>query len=283
MLLRNPATDTRLDLLFEGPLLWGPEALPKRYWFRKAVEDIQTTNEVYVVQTENSNFQVSPVPALAGESGTSICLRNLFQKANSRPNDQNSKGFWQDDQFDLAIKVVEAGLYLLGTSWLSNLSSGAVIQVTSVRDSGPRYFLHLARWPIPYRNAKLPHLFRIGVVLAEIALLETLVKADDMPQRCGGPQGILGIDDSYYIFTNSGPSCGGLKKTIEYSFGRMISNIKRRMSPMVGRAIEFCLRASSAKAFSASESLPSDESKHKARIDAYEKVLDDYRTQVYDP
>jgi hypothetical protein len=284
LLLQDPSTDTRLKLLFEGPFTSMPNTSSKKpLSFEKAVQTIQLTNEFYDIQTTNSYFRVSRVSGLAGENGKSICLRNLFQKANSRPDKQPSTGFWIEDQFRLALKVVEVGLYLLGTSWLSNLSTAAVLRVTSVDNPDPRYILHLTRWVIPYQNAKLPHLFRIGIVLAEIALLETLVEAKDMPERHDGPQGISGIEHSYYIFTNSGPSSGGLKDTVEYPFCRMISIIKERTTPMVGRAVEFCLKAESVNAFSASETLPPNESDYEARIKAYGKVLGDYREQVYNP
>jgi len=154
-------------------------------------------------------------------------------------------------------------MYLLGTSWLSNLSTQAVFRVTKFEpEQRHRYVLHLTRSDLPYKSAKLPHMFRIGIMLAEIALLEALLK----------------IEEKLYKLWTFRTSQGD---TVEYPYDRMISMVKKRMSPDFGRAVNFCLQGDSSNAFSASETLPAHESDYDQRIKAYAKVLTDYREQVY--
>lgn len=81
-----------------------------------------------------------------------------------------------DARYDLAFKIVKCGLYLLGTPWLSDLSSFGLLRATT-SDKDDLYLLPVRTSDAPAESPWSQSLstidsqiFRIGILLIEIAL-----------------------------------------------------------------------------------------------------------------
>ena len=79
--------------------------------------------------------------------------------------------FPRQERIDLAYKVVECGLYLLGTSWLRNLKSKK-IQRMSKRGCPRRFVLEASTEEELEVWGMEPDNFKVGILLTEIAVAQ---------------------------------------------------------------------------------------------------------------
>lgn len=123
------------------------------------------------------------------------------------------------EQLEIAYKVVESSLLLLGTSWLSALSSMTLMRF-KIRDQEPRYILPIKE---DMREPIQTHIFNIGALLVEIALRNTIA---DVRSSSDGRQ---------LVFLELGrPRVSSLR--------RIITRVKDRMGVSYAEAVEFCLQ-----------------------------------------
>ena len=135
------------------------------------------------------------------------------------------------ERLELAYKVVESALLLLGTTWLAALSSATLKRFQHHGDGQRnviRYFVDLD----PERNSFLGRLqdggknlhidiFTVGAVLAEIALGRVITKVVD---------------------SGSGLEMRMADNSRQYSLRKVISDVKGELGEEYSEAVKFCLQ-----------------------------------------
>lgn len=137
------------------------------------------------------------------------------------------------EKLELAYSVVESSLVLLGTSWLSALSSQTLKQYKVNNRQPPRYVLSIKEntpGPIKTRfqldsGALELCIFRVGTVLAEIAL-ETVIQ--DLKKTASGLQLVIAEQE-----TRARRPC---------SLQLIVHKAKVALGGAYSEAVEFCLR-----------------------------------------
>ena len=106
-------------------------------------------------------------------------LANLLTTLEKGANFSTVEHFSMGAKVELAYKVVECGLFLLGTPWFSSLSSKNILRLRSRERDHPTFVLevqtvdhHDLLLDDPGALAETSQLFRIGILLMEIALDE---------------------------------------------------------------------------------------------------------------
>ena len=124
------------------------------------------------------------------------------------------------DKIRLAFKIVECGLWLLGTPWLSNLRGDNLLEVTLSNRKNPVYALPTRTIKLCDIEDEMMHwlsssgqISSIGTLLIEIAL-----------------------EKSFSIR----PRARGFD--FETALGETVTEVEKRMGRRYGRAIDFCLR-----------------------------------------
>lgn len=161
------------------------------------------------------------------------------------------------EKVELAYKIAESGLWLLGTPWLSNLSSEQLLRMT-IGDRKPQYVLPVELMPFigsSYHTtsmmSKSSQISSIGAVLAEIALNTPL---DMNPYEPG----------------------------LEFfsSLAKEIDDVEHKMGFRYGRAVQFCLR--NIKTRANSWSLPPSDREEMLSSSSYvSPLLEDYYSHVF--
>ena len=106
-------------------------------------------------------------------------LANLLTTLEKGANFSTVEHFSMGAKVELAYKVVECGLFLIGTPWFSSLSSKNILRLRSREQEHPTFILevqtvdhHDLLLDDPGALAETTQLFRIGILLMEIALDE---------------------------------------------------------------------------------------------------------------
>ena len=133
------------------------------------------------------------------------------------------------ERLEIAYGIVETGLLLLGTPWLSDLSN-VTLKRFKADEKAPRYILNinqrhnLVRTQLADQGRDLhQYIFIIGISLAEIALQHTI---RDLRRSASG----------FELFV-AGPD--GLKWR---SLGHVISLVNDKLGISYSEAVEFCLQ-----------------------------------------
>ena len=137
------------------------------------------------------------------------------------------------EKLGLAYSVVESSLILLGTSWLSALSSQTLNQYRVNRRQAPRYILSikennqsLIRNRFQSEKGGLEQrIFRIGILLAEIAL-GTVIQ--DFRKTVSGLQLVITEHET--------------RAQRSYSLQLMVNKVERQMGKSYSEAVGFCLQ-----------------------------------------
>lgn len=122
-----------------------------------------------------SYFRLTRPPATANSDGEAESLAQLLYKERIGSALELERPLSQETKVQLAFKVVECGLYLLGTPWLASLNSKR-LQMMKTKGRTPFVLevqtLDLEDLYFEDPNALSEHaqLFSIGVLLVEIAL-----------------------------------------------------------------------------------------------------------------
>lgn len=122
-----------------------------------------------------SYFRITRPPATANLDGETESLAQLLYKERIKSSLELEQPLSQETKIQLAFKVVECGLYLLGTPWLASLSSKRLQRMKT--KGGMPFVLEVQTLDLddlyfedPNALSEHAQLFSIGVVLVEIAL-----------------------------------------------------------------------------------------------------------------
>ena len=106
-------------------------------------------------------------------------LTSLLKTREKRSNQSAVEHISIGAKIELAYKVIECGLFLIGTPWFSSLSSQNIKRIRSLGQKSNNFMLDVQT--LDHRDiisddpgalAETTHLFRIGILLMEIALDE---------------------------------------------------------------------------------------------------------------
>ena len=104
-------------------------------------------------------------------------LTSLLTTLEKGTNLSNVEHFSRGAKLELAYKVIECGLFLIGTPWFSSISSKNIKRIRSVGQKRHKFILevqtvdpHDLLSDDPGALAETTQLFRIGILLMEIAL-----------------------------------------------------------------------------------------------------------------
>lgn len=125
-----------------------------------------------------SYFHIVKPSTGIGSKLKSKTLTHILQ-TTQKSQDSTSLQLSSVDKIDLAFKLVECGLYLLGSPWLASLSSRTIQSIETDEGRHP-FVLEIQTLDVedlafeePNALAESTQLFRIGVVLMKLALGET--------------------------------------------------------------------------------------------------------------
>jgi hypothetical protein len=98
LVLKVPGEEEPLDLLIEGPFNWISQTRKRQSSnFKDSIPLIPNTYDVCAIKTTEHYFRGSGSShQLKVEGSKSIVLRDLFQRPNSRPDEQPSAGFLEE-------------------------------------------------------------------------------------------------------------------------------------------------------------------------------------------
>jgi hypothetical protein len=184
LVLTSPDIENDLEVLVEGPLPFAcdghePIAGPLMALdFADACRHIRVGGLSYFRTDQDTGIRdaggfrlSSPVEPLKPCDTKSIHLSGLLEAIRTKTSVQAAEQFPYAERLNLAFKVAECGLLLIGTSWLSSIDSRNVQRLSDPSWCVKRRFileLNIAE------NGHLfnvePNVFRIGVLLAEIAM-----------------------------------------------------------------------------------------------------------------
>lgn len=220
---------------------------------------------------------------------TEKCLQNLLLEIELRNEDEKYDEFPISERYDLAYRTVEFGLMLLGTSWLRNFDKKSLVRLRIGAEQRRRFVLEVQaarvtrlRWdqlPNLLGNAPLtldpsqtsipePELFRVGILLVEIALGRPVLRISKHPDN----------DKICLVFRKDGSPSG----YSAWPLRLVVERVTKRGGPDYGMAVEFCLLQFEAWRNQAWNDL-SNTTDSAASEEAYRAVLKEYYLRVYLP
>ena len=282
-----------VELLIEGPHFQDPPVQP--------IEDEDPTRFMAAVMDAISNAGSSQTPlrfkVQYSPTGTWFVSRTSSREeriwTTSQPVEprriadilcdlSQTSGIHDLDEFplshriDLAFKVAECGLMLAGTTWLSRLSTQMIERCPQARQSVSRFLLETKIRQDPFnaadQRALAEHMFRIGIVLAEIGLGGNITPIGETSQ----PTGLHPSLQSRNKFSLQQRGRYGTTRK-EISMADIQSSLER-ISLNYAAAVLFCLaekRDSNWKSIRNGTLGPQDEK--------FKDVLAEYYVKVYNP
>lgn len=97
-------------------------------------------------------------------------LATLLDARNYATNLSRYGDFSWEAKVELAYKIVECGLFLLGTPWFSLIRIRSIVRLTSNEESRHNFVLKVPNLGPHFFLSEVSQLFSIGVLLTEIAL-----------------------------------------------------------------------------------------------------------------
>jgi hypothetical protein len=276
--------DKCLDLVVRGPLhrpsdeLANARSTPALPDFPRACAAIQQSSEhpidfkAGIVSGANElyRFNMKQHTKIHKSPCRPLWLRGVFSDLQ-----RQSKEFSRKLKIGLAFKIVESGLYLLGTSWLSYLDSNHILK----GDCG-RYLLGTSQSTAFNELDQIePQTFHIGTLLTEIALCRPIDGIDKREGPLGDEWNLVMTLPTYGQRSIPAPEIVLLLK----GQGGIPGYTVGEMGEKYAEAVNFCLQQSG--------ELRQDVWQKDWRVDdwpdrrrKYEEALFcDYYTQVYLP
>lgn len=137
-------------------------------------------------------------------------------------------------RLDLAYKVVECGLLLLGTSWLWNLSSKNTQRISGQVHEGRLRYLHETEDLTNEDLASVePQTFNVGVLLTEIAIAQPVLHIRKHESTSGSELHLVMASlHNYSLKRRSLPA------------DQVVERVNNHMGHGYSKAVEFCLQQS---------------------------------------
>jgi hypothetical protein len=185
---------------------------------------------------------------------------------------QASAQFPCTERLNLAFKVAECGLLLIGTSWLSSIDSRNVQRLSdSIWKTKRRFILEVNVTENEHLSNVEPHVFEIGKLLAEIAM-GLPVKKTATYNGTNGPE--LDLVISVQV--------GDEQELRAMPAVEVEQRVRQAMGTSYSKAVAFCLQQSP-QARKENWAKMNDLQKLEEKESAYLKILTDYYTEVYLP
>jgi hypothetical protein len=215
-----------------------------------------------------ATFRVGrPTDLIKVQSRRAIDLWKLLDRMKN-----HDERFYLQDQMSLIVKVIQSGLLLLGTSWLSDLTSKNIQRISDdSSDETSRLLLNATESPFDVVTTVEPQTFKVGVIMAEIALALPIERIKPQ-QTATGTQ----LDFVINLSKNDIPNTEAL------TADQIVYDVYRQMGKVYSNAVDFCLQQSK-------RSRRPDWDRIKKfgcwqdRDKAYHDIVVDYYNEVYVP
>lgn len=177
------------------------------------------------------------------------------------------------ERLDLAYNIVECGLLLLGTSWLSNLSSKNIQRISVPgRERRRRFLLETEDLTNKDLTSVEPQTFNVGVLLTEIATAQRVLRIRKYESKSGSE---LHLVMASLLNLSLTPRSLPADKVVE--------RVKNEMGQKYSSAVDFCLQQSQKRKSTAWEEVLKETREWKVRDQAYRVILREYYDKVFLP
>jgi hypothetical protein len=286
LVLNSPEFENEIEVLVEGPLHNPVSTVtaPLRQTqlavdFAQACRYIGPQSHHYFqadldIASETANvFRLSsPFEPLRPCETKSIHLFTLLESVQRMTSFQASAQFPCTEKLNLAFKVTECGLLLIGTSWLSSVDSRNIQRLSdSLWKAKRRFILEVNVTENEHLDSVEPHIFKIGKLLAEIAM-GLPVKQIATYNGNNGPE--LDLVISVQV--------GEEQEMRAIPAVEVEQRVRQAMGTSYSKAVAFCLQQSP-QARKENWAKLTDLRTWEEKEGAYLKILTDYYTEVYLP
>jgi hypothetical protein len=266
------------ELCIEGPLL-DPEQVRNIGSFVEAYKAIRRNEEATILVEPNLLF-ASRTPNyneaieqrnLDDSISHPRSLTELLHALDEPGVEPNAVEFPRTQRLSLASKIVECGLFLAGTSWLSSLRSRSVRR--SLKDSTSYCFTLDANNTIQNASGWIlgqlaEDMVRIGVILMELGIGELIWGV----RRCGSGM----LDTEEYLVCE--PGADHKKHGKWMSVAAIMDELKTTMSSEYASATAHCLGKMRNECIQAVPKRAQNDIR-----DTHKKLFDDYFINIYTP
>ena len=280
-----PDTSKQCEILIEGPTTSNQDTLPR---LAEALKDIDKLRAYTAARTKSYlDFQetlridlslhtkfrlMAPTEEVQFVSHRNTELANLLQLIQNQTSIESYERFPRSERINLAFKVAECGLILLGTSWLSGLKSTNIKRLSRGDSFRERRFLLESRLPeVEDIPAVEPQTFNIGVLLTEIATGQVVEEVQVIQTQRGV---------EYDLLMAYGRNRSSEKRYL--STAAVIGRVNQNMGFTYSKAVDFCLQQS-IDCRSREWKIINHRSTWDTRKEAYHGILTDYYSEVYLP
>lgn len=234
----------------------------------KAEFKIQCRAEVYAFRSR------VPLDRIVASSTADLSpLTSLIYELDLRISDEPALYFPRSQRIKLAYKLIQCGLLISGTSWLSKLENKVVTRTRKDQEDDYHFLLELSNDMEMNNEGKLAdisqHLFAVGVLLVELGLGKFVKSIAWENERSFYPGFVMNSPRTESTSTSS-------------AFTRMEwqSRLKALMGDDYTKATKFCLVRKTGKHW---EMVHDAEIEPDAREAAYLGVLKEYYIRAYLP
>lgn len=281
LLISSPTTSTWQEILVEGPLLdrvqrgltvqnleaaWTTLQSQQLCELQAAWEDAHVNNTLHFHLT----LPADPIrPDLYRGNG----LSGLLLEIQARTSADSHERFPVRERLELAYKVAECTLLLLGTSWLSNISRKKIRRTPRLGQGQRwRYFLEAGRPEINEFDSVEPQTFNVGVLLTEIATAQPVLRIMRFEMS----------DRNVELDLVMSSLRDGVAAQRKFPPAQVVKRVDEHMGQRYSEAVEFCLQQS--QKYKRPEWARIREfGSWREREDAYRSILQDYYVMVYTP
>lgn len=281
LLISSPTSTSWHEILVEGPLqdrvqrgltvqnleaAWTTLQSQQSCELQAAWEDAQVNNKLHFLLT-------LPADPIQQGSYKEVGLSGLLSEIQARTSADSHEKFPVRERLELAYKVAECGLLLLGTSWLSNISSKKVQRISRPgQGQRRRYILEAGRPETNELDSVEPQTFNVGVLLTEIATAQPVLRI----MRFEMSDRNVELD----LVMNS--LRDGVVEQRKFPPAQVVKRVDEHMGQRYSEAVEFCLQQS--QKYKRPEWARIREfGNWREREDAYHSILQDYYVMVYAP
>lgn len=281
LLISSPTSTSWQEIMVKGPLqdrtqmgltvqnleaAWTTLQSQQSCELQAAWEDAQVNNKLHFHLT-------LPVDPIQQGSYKEVGLSGLLSGIQARTSADSHEKFPVRERLELAYKVAECGLLLLGTSWLSNISSKKVQRISRPgQGQRRRYILEAGRPETNELDSVEPQTFNVGVLLTEIATAQPVLRI----MRFEMSDRNVELD----LVMNS--LRDGVVEQRKFPPAQVVKRVDEHMGQRYSEAVEFCLQQSH-KYKRPEWGRIREFGSWREREDAYRSILQDYYVMVYTP
>ncbi|MCJ1228942.1 hypothetical protein MMC12_005606 [Toensbergia leucococca] len=185
LLIAWPKAKKRQEILVEGPVqprIQHPYEPHVATDFEKACMMVQGQRSCDFQAPSDLEAELwfrltSPSDLIQAGSQKEVHLSGLLDRIQTKTSAEAHEQFPLSERLDLAYKIVECGLLLLGTSWFSNLSSKRIQRISRPGiGQRRRFLLETGNSESEELTSVEPQTFSIGVLLTEIAIAQSVIR-----------------------------------------------------------------------------------------------------------